>query len=91
MSIEKDLRFAVPQDDASKQKIRIAVQNMVDAFVRMSAENELITEISKEISKEFSIPPAALKKVARWRAKDKFDEDSLKTSSTEDLYVSVFG
>ena len=57
--------FVVPQDDASKKKLRDACSEISDSMTRISAERDLIKDIVNTISDELNIPKKFINKTAR--------------------------
>lgn len=72
-----------------RKKIRDALQEASNSMIRISAERDLIKEISKDIAEKHELPKKIVNKMIRVYHKQNFSEEQASTSEFETLYEEV--
>lgn len=85
-----ELLTVIPNDPAVQRKIKNAIQEIVDAKIRIAAENDLIKDIAVTIEEETAFSKKILKKLANIRYKSNRDQVENETQETVDSYDILF-
>ena len=85
-----ELLTVIPSDPAVQTKIKNAIQEIVDAKIRIAAENDLIKEIGIAIEENTAFSKKVLKKLANIRYKSNRDQVENETQETVDSYDILF-
>jgi hypothetical protein len=70
-------------------KLLDCIKDCSDSLLRISAERKLISERTKEVSKELKIQKKMLNKIIKTHYKRNFDEEVATNEQFETLYESV--
>ena len=81
----------VTYTDIQIKAIKGLCSELSDSMYRTEAERDLQKEAVAAISKEFEIPKAMLKKMARIYHKSKFSTVQEENKELEQTYLAVFG
>lgn len=76
---------------ADVKKVKEAAQEASKAFLRKSAEDELIKEIAEKVKDEYGIKPGDFKKLAKIYHDQSLETEKAKNENLVELYETVFG
>lgn len=80
------LDHQLPSDPSRRKAMKAGIDNLRAAFVRIDSENDFIKETLKELSKEFEIPTADLRKLAKDLSNDAFNKRTAREEAYHELY-----
>ena len=91
MSTTKISGIILPSDPNSRQKIKIAVEEISNSMTRMASERDYIKDTIAKISDDHQLPKPAIKKMATIYHKQNIQEQSDQFDDVVSLYETVFG
>ena len=79
----------LPTNPADIKKIRDALQEIADAFTRMTAERELVKDIKAMLKEDFELPPKFITKLAKTYFNQDFEAQQVESEDFEELWFVV--
>ena len=79
----------LPSNPADIEKIRGALQEIADAFTRMTAERELVKDIKAMLKEDFELPPKFITKLAKTYFNQDFEAQQVESEDFEELWFAV--
>lgn len=79
----------IPSSPADLEKIRGALQEIADAFTRMTAERELVKDIKAQLKEDFDLPPKFITKLAKTFYNQDFDSQEVEHEDFSELWEAV--
>ena len=79
----------LPTNPADIKKIRDALQEIADAFTRMTAERELVKDIKAMLKEDFELPPKFITKLAKTYFNQDFEAQQVESEDFEELWFAV--
>lgn len=79
----------IPSNPADLEKIRGALQEIADAFTRMTAERELVKDIKAQLKEDFELPPKFITKLAKTYFNQDFDTQEVEHEDFSELWEAV--
>lgn len=74
---------------ADRKKIRDALEEISNSMTRISAEQDLIKDIKKDLADNFELPKKTIAKLARVYHKRNFSEEQAAHDEFETLYEEI--
>ena len=79
----------IPTNPADIEKIRGALQEIADAFTRMTAERELVKDIKAMLKEDFELPPKYITKLAKTFYNQDFEAQQTESEDFDELWFAV--
>ena len=79
----------LPTNPADIKKIRDALQEIADAFTRLTAERELVKDIKAMLKEDFELPPKFITKLAKTYFNQDFEAQQVESEDFEELWFAV--
>ncbi|BAU40134.1 hypothetical protein [Ralstonia phage RSP15] len=90
MSIVDTDTFELPNDLAARARLKNGVQELIDSFVRVSAEKDLQKEIIAAISEDTGVKKTHIRKLANMKFKDNKDKVAAQTDSLTSAFEILY-
>lgn len=74
----KVLRTDLPSDPKQRERVKSAINEMVDSMLKMSAEKEYLKDTVDVLKQDLELDPKYLKKLAKLRYDEQYGEGKVK-------------
>lgn len=92
MAIENDMNFELPKKGTpERRKYDEKVQSLEKSMRFINSENMNITDVLKEIKKEFGIPAKTMRKMVKANIQANFNKQNQEHDAFAELYADTFG
>lgn len=87
---QQQVANVIPSNSADQKNIQKALDEVVNAMIRMDSERSYVNESLKEISDQYGIEKKLLRQVAKTKKDDAYNEKTEEMNSFEELYETLY-
>lgn len=90
MTIIQNTQINLPNDPVVQKKIKDAMQEASNSYVRISGEKDFLKELFADLSKDVDLPKSYLQKISKIYHSQNINELTADQESVQELYYKIF-